>query len=102
MSNAQPAIMLIVRNLKSDLPMDELERRYKERMPEFQKIPGLLQKYYAVDESTGDFSGIYLWDSEESLQEYLKSDLRKTIPSAYELTTSPVIERFNIVETLRK
>jgi heme-degrading monooxygenase HmoA len=101
MSNAQPTIMLIVRGLKSDLPHDEFERRYKERMPHFREVPGLAQKYYAYDESTAEWAGIYLWDSEEALSAFLESDLRKTIPSAYELTEPPRIERFPIVDVLR-
>jgi heme-degrading monooxygenase HmoA len=101
MSSVRPTIMLIVRGLKSDLPYEELERRYKERMPQFREVPGLVQKYYSVDESTGEWAGIYLWDSEESLAAYLESDLRKTIPSAYELTEPPRVERFPIVDVLR-
>lgn len=101
MSSVRPTIMLIVRGLKSNLPQEELERRYKERMPQFREVPGLVQKYYSVDESTGEWAGIYLWDSDESLAAYLESDLRKTIPSAYELTEPPRVERFPIVDVLR-
>lgn len=101
MPSVQPTIMLIVRGLKSDLPYDEMEQRYKERMPQFRDVPGLVQKYYAFDESSKEWAGIYLWDSEESLAAYLESDLRKSIPSAYELTGPPRIERFPIVDVLR-
>lgn len=101
MSNTRPAILLIVRGLKSKLSYDEAERRCQERMPEFRKLPGLVQKYYSYDESTQEWAGIYLWDSEESLAAYLESDLRKTIPSAYELTEPPRIERYPIVDVLR-
>ena len=93
--------MLLVGGLKSDLPPEELERRYKERMPEFRAFPGLVQKYYSYDETTEEWAGIYLWDSEESLAAYLKSDLRKSIASSYELTEPPRIERFEIVDVLR-
>lgn len=101
MSSTQPAVMLVVRGLKSDLSRDEATQRYKERMPEFREVPGLVQKYYSYDESTGEWAGIYLWDSEESLAAYLESDLRKSIPSAYELTEPPRIDRFPIVDVLR-
>jgi heme-degrading monooxygenase HmoA len=101
MPDAQPTVMLIVRGLKSRLSYDDLERRYKERMPNFRAVPGLLQKYYSYDASTKEWAGIYLWDSEESAAAYLESDLRKTIPSAYALTEPPRIERFPIVDVLR-
>ena len=100
MSDAQPAVMLIVRGLRSKLPLDELMRRARERMPRFREVPGLLQKYYTHDPSTGELAGVYLWESEAAAA-YLESDLRKTIPSAYELTEPPRIERFPIVEVLR-
>jgi len=101
MVDTQPTIMLIVRGLKSGLPQEELERRYKERLPLFRNVTGLIQKYYSHDESTGEWAGIYLWDSEESLAKYLQSDLRKSIPAAYELTEPPRVERFPIVDVLR-
>ena len=101
MDIAQPSIMLIVRGLKSSLSREELERRYKERLPEFRKVKGLIQKYYSYDESTREWAGIYLWDSEESLSKHLESDLRKSIATAYELIEPPRIERFPIVDVLR-
>ena len=101
MAAAKPKIMLIVRGLKSNLSREEMERRYKERLPQFRDVPGLIQKYYSCDESTGEWAGIYLWDSEEYLLNYLKSDLRKSIPAAYELTEPPLVERFPIVDVLR-
>jgi heme-degrading monooxygenase HmoA len=97
----QPTIMLIVRGLKSKLTEEELDRRYKERMPRFRAFPGLVQKYYTVDETTGEWAGVYLWDSEESLAAYLESDLRKSIPAAYELVGPPQIERFAVIDVLR-
>jgi len=102
MTDGRPTIMLVVRGLKSKLPYDELERRFKERMPRFREIGGLVQKYYCYDESTGEFAGFYLWDSEESLNRYLDSDLRKTIAAAYELIEPPRVERFAIVDILRE
>ena len=101
MPQAQPTVMLIVRGLKSKLSHDELERRYKERMPQFRDVPGLLQKYYSYDATTQEWAGIYLWDTEESAAAYLESDLRKSIPSAYELTQPPRVDRFLIVDVLR-
>lgn len=101
MSDARPAIMLIVRGLKSRLSPDEFERRYRERMPRFREVRGLVQKYYSYDEATGEWAGIYLWDSEDALADYLESDLRETIATAYELIEPPHLERFQIVDVLR-
>jgi hypothetical protein len=101
MAEAQPTLMLIVRGLKSRLPHDEMVRRYKERMPQFRDVPGLLQKYYAYDPSTDEWAGVYLWESEDAARAYLTSDLRKSIPSVYELTDPPRVDRLPIVDALR-
>lgn len=101
MARPQPSVMLIIRELKSELPHDEFERRYKERLPRFREVPGLVQKYYAYDDSTKEWAGIYLWDSNDALEAFLESDLRKTIASAYQLQEPPRIERYPIVDVLR-
>jgi heme-degrading monooxygenase HmoA len=101
-ADPQPTIMMIVRGLKSKLPREEMERRAQDRMPAFRALPGLLQKYYSVDEATGEWAGIYLWDSERSMAEFMDSDLRKSIPEAYELVGPPRIEKFPLVDVLRR
>lgn len=101
MGDVQPRIMLVVGGLKSELSREEFERRYRERMPRFREIEGLIQKYYAFEEATGEWAGIYLFESEGSLARYLESDLRASIPEAYALTQPPRLERFVIVDSLR-
>jgi heme-degrading monooxygenase HmoA len=93
-------VVLLVR-FRSRLSADEVRRRYLERLPDFRNVPGLLQKYYVYDESANEWGGLYVWDSEESLQGYLESDLRKTIPSVYEIEGSPRVERLSVVDVLR-
>lgn len=77
------AAVLFVR-VKSQLEPEELERRVQERRPRFADVPGLIQKIYGRDESTGDLCGIYFFEDEAALTAFRKSDLAQTIPSAYE------------------
>ena len=98
--NTHPGVLLIVR-FKSSLTPEELERRYKERLPEFQALPGLVQKYYLYDPSSDEWGGLYLWDSQSSLDHYLASDLRKSIPETYEIVGAPRIETSNVIDILR-
>jgi hypothetical protein len=79
------AKILFVR-VKSDLDPEELERRVMERRPRFKEIPGLVQKIYGKDESTGDVCGIYFFEDQESLAAFRETELAKTIPTAYEAT----------------
>lgn len=98
--NARPGIMLSVR-FKSSLPADELQRRYRERLPRFRELPGLVQKYYHHDPAAGEWGGLYLWDSKESLDRFMASDLRKTIPEVYEVVGSPRVEISTVIDILR-
>lgn len=77
------ASVLFVR-VKSDLDPAELERRVIERRPGFLEVPGLIQKIYGRDESTGNVCGIYFFEDQEALAAFRDTELAKTIPEAYE------------------
>jgi hypothetical protein len=77
--------ILFVR-VKSDMDPQELERRAIERSPRFREVPGLIQKFYGREPSTGDVCGIYFFENQEALVAFRDTELAKTIPSAYEAT----------------
>ena len=79
------ATVLFVR-AKSGLEPDELEQRLLERKPSFREVPGLVQKIYGEDKSTGDVCGIYFFEDQKALADFRETELAKTIPSAYEVT----------------
>lgn len=95
-------MILQVIKLKSNLPEEELLKRAQERAPQFKAIPGLIQKYYVKMGEAGQYGGIYVWDSPESLQEFRASDLAASIPEAYEITEAPNIELMNVLFQLRE
>jgi quinol monooxygenase YgiN len=82
--------------VKSALPDDEVLKIMHERAPGFRAMPGLIQKYYGHEKATGEFTGIYIWDSVESLSEYRKSEMAKTIPTVYQAVGQPRIEVFDV------
>jgi heme-degrading monooxygenase HmoA len=94
-------MILQIIKLKSNLPEEELLKRAREREPQFKTIPGLVQKYYVKTDQPGQYGGIYVWDSPESLQSYRESDLAKSIPEAYEIIEAPNIEIMDILFQLR-
>jgi putative monooxygenase ydhR len=77
------AAILFVR-IKSDLDVQEFERRLLERRPRFCEVPGLIQKVYGRDDTTGDVCGIYFFESKEALAAFRETELARTIPVAYE------------------
>ncbi|WP_405381950.1 YdhR family protein [Maribacter sp. LLG6340-A2] len=94
-------MVLQIVTLKSDLPEDELLKRAKERENNFKSISGLLQKYYVKTSKDGEYGGVYVWDSLQSLKKYQASDLAKSIPSAYAINDAPNIEIMDILFQLR-
>jgi heme-degrading monooxygenase HmoA len=86
---------------RSGLSDEAVRRVMEERAPQFRALPGLLQKWYVREPATGEFSGIYLWDSEESLRAYRSSELARTIPGAYAVAGPPRIEIFEVLFPLR-
>jgi len=88
--------------LKSELSEEELLKTAKEREPRFKAIPGLLQKYYVKLGQPGQYGGVYIWDSKESLQSYRESDLAASIPQAYKLIEAPNIEIMDVLFQLRE
>jgi heme-degrading monooxygenase HmoA len=95
-------MFLQIIRLKSHLSEEELSRRAREREPHFKAIPGLLQKYYVKIGESGQFGGIYVWDSQESLNSYRESDLAASIPEAYEIVEPPEIEILDVLFQLRE
>jgi heme-degrading monooxygenase HmoA len=88
--------------LKSELSEEKLLQTAREREPNFKAIPGLLQKYYVKLNQEGQYGGVYIWDSKESMQSYRESDLAASIPQAYKLIEAPDIEILDVLFQLRE
>ena len=99
--NRSPAMMLRVR-FKTALSFDQVNSVVEERAPEFESLAGLRQKYYLQDTVSGEYAGVYIWDTAEALAEYRKSELRASIAKAYETQGEPHIEVYRIIKVLRE
>ncbi|WP_265519587.1 YdhR family protein [Nitratireductor luteus] len=86
---------------KSGLTDLDVRRTMEERAPQFRAIPGLVQKYYVRESETGEYAGIYFWESGEALDEFRNSDLARSIPSAYEVAGAPRVEILEVLSPLR-
>jgi len=93
-------VIVLVR-FTSRLPAEEIERRYRDRLPSFRALDGLQQKYYLHDPKTGAFGGLYVWRGHADLAAYQRSELRATIADVYEVEGEPHVEVYDVVETLR-
>ena len=94
-------MILQIIKLKSGLSEEELLKIAREREPQFKVIPGLLQKYYIKTDQPGQYGGVYIWDSKESMLEYKNSELAASIPEAYKVIESPEIEIMDVLFQLK-
>ncbi len=94
-------IVQIIR-LKTELSEEEVLKMAREREPHFRAIAGLLQKYYVKMEGEGEFGGVYIWDSRESLQAFRASGLAAGIAQAYRLIEPPSVEIMDVLFQLRE
>lgn len=86
---------------KSGLADVDVQRVMNERAPRFRQLPGLVQKYYGHERGTGEFTGVYFWDSEQSMREFQQSELARSIPVAYKVAAPPRGEFFEVLFPLR-
>ena len=95
-----PSRLLLVR-FKSPLTLSEVTEIIETRAAEFRALRGLQQKYYLEDAATGEYAGLYLWESSEYLVEFQESVLRATITQAYQVDGEPRVEVYRVIKALR-
>ena len=62
-------------NFKFSISPAKLAEDFAPLAEPISKMPGLRWKIWSLNEGTGDFAGIYLFDDEESLQTYLEGPI---------------------------
>jgi hypothetical protein len=72
---------------RSSLPDERIAETFRARAPEYLAVPGLLQKYY-LHYRTGEHGGVYVWDSEASMEQFAASRLARTICDVYRVQES--------------
>lgn len=93
-------IMLKVK-FESTLTEQEVYKVAEERLPMFREVPGLVQKYYLKCAEPNHYSGVYIWDSMESMKAFRESELAATIPAAYQIKGQAQMEMSNLFTQLR-
>ncbi len=86
---------------KTGLSDEEARQTIADRVSHYEALPGLRQKLYIKEQSTGEYGGIYIWEDESSMREFRESDLAATIREAYRVEGDPRVEIFDVVSVLR-
>jgi heme-degrading monooxygenase HmoA len=82
--------------LPAGVPMEQVISGFKESVPAYQKVPGLLRKYFITSDK-GTFGGVYLWKDEASANAWFnqawKSRIEKTYgqPAKLEWFDAPIL-----------
>ena len=59
---AEPVAVLVAVPVPKGMPKAQLEALFRQSVPEYAKLPGLVRKYYTIGDD-GRAGGIYLWSS---------------------------------------
>jgi len=92
-------IIQIIR-YKSALSREQVQRRFEERSDRYRNVPGLVQKYYVKFSDTGEYGGIYLWDSQKSLEAWRAGKLSGSLAETYQVEGEPSRELAEVMLVL--
>jgi len=94
-------IIQIIR-YKSGLSHDEVNQRFIDRSDRYREVPGLIQKYYVKFSKSGEYGGIYVWDSPESLNAWRAGNLSGTLAGTYQIEGEPSRELAEVMLVLHE
>jgi len=80
-------MVIHVVRFRSALSDERITELFHVRAPEYLAIPGLLQKYYLRFRS-GEYGGVYVWDSAASMERFMASELARSICDVYHVEES--------------
>ena len=95
-------MLVQVVKFQSKLSFKKVNELYKKRAPEYEKVQGLIQKYYVKTRDGKYFGGIYVWESEEALKKFRNSDLAGSISEKYQVIGQEEVETYEVAFPLRK
>lgn len=73
----------------------ELQEKAKFRAKSFYlTLPGLVTKSFVLNEQTGEYGGLYVWENRHFLDEFLSSE---TLKNSEKLFGKPEVKIFDIV-----
>jgi len=95
-------VQILIVNFNLDgITEEEFVSSSNELAPLFAAVPGLVSKVWALDQAEMSFSGVYTFESEQALDDYLQSDLCAGI-SATPGFVNISARRFDVLEGLTR
>jgi hypothetical protein len=91
-------ILKVIFTMKNKAPEQEQKKGLAQLTEVYKKVKGLKQKYFLADPRTGEAGGLYIFESQEALDEYLKSDVYKNVV-LQNSKGRPKLEQFVVIAT---
>lgn len=93
-------VQMLMLTMTPGIENAEANGAMRDRMPAFQDVPGLLQKFYIQAPASTYRGALFFFDSEESLENFQASELALTGGEVYRPAERPSLEVFELLETL--
>ena len=61
--------------MKDPVSEEDEKKRLAQLVDVFRQVPGLKRKYFIADPKTGEAGGIYAFESQQAVDNYLQSDV---------------------------
>ncbi len=84
---------LVQFQLSSPVSLAEATQRFEATAPKYQKLPGLIRKYYIRSEDGRVVGGVYLWQTRQAAERVYSAERRERIEKLY--GTKPTITWFD-------
>ena len=89
--------ILIVNFNLDGMTEEDFEHGCEELAPVFAAVPGLVSKVWLADRAEGIFGGVYTFESEKAVDDFLRSDLFAGVGSTHGLVNISV-RRFGVLD----
>ena len=79
--------------LSEPISLEEAAKRFRSSAPKYQKMPGLIRKYYIRSEDGSTAGGVYLWESRDAAERVYSGEWRTRVAQLY--GAEPMISWFD-------
>jgi heme-degrading monooxygenase HmoA len=86
---------------ESALTFEDVVQVAKDRKPDYEAVPGLIQKYYVKTDKPNRYQGVMIWDTPASLQAFRETDLPATVGPSYAVVGTPEVRVSEVMFPLR-
>ena len=86
---------------ESALTFDEVLQVAKDRKPDYEAVPGLIQKYYVKTGKPNRYQGVMIWDTPAALQAFRETTLASTVGPSYAVVGAPDVNVSEVMFPLR-